>query len=406
MEIGKLKLIQLSIAFFLVFISAGCIRNTSVVSYTHEGIPVIDIEKVMAGKKQEFLLSDIAYDIEYIPLEFTKECPLRMDIRWNLHVSSSDIFVLSANKIFRFNRKGKFLNSIGAHGRGPGEFIIALDFTVDTVARHVYLHSNERQIHVYDYSGKHIRSMHVGGSLNRGFYYLDKTNELFFSSQTTYELHYEENYEIKITDTLGNIHFSKNALVVEMLREGETQSYSSSTLQDGNDIFAIDGMSDTLFCYRQSVLVPYLILDRGRYKITIEAMRSYNYKEDFGRCLNTQLLGSTPDYLFISFFQVLIPEPRKRFYLRYNKSTGESIQVDPVIVNDWDGGMPKKIGMNNLRNQWIFAFDAFEMIETLTPEYFSSAKAKNPEAKHRLQQLVKNLKEEDNPVLMRIILKP
>ena len=45
------------------------------------------------------------------------------------------------------------------------------------------------------------------------------------------------------------------------------------------------------------------------------------------------------------------------------------------------------------------------MKETLTPEYFSKSEAKDTHAKERLKNLVQSLGEEDNPVIMKIILK-
>jgi len=381
----------------LLVISTGCNRKSS--SYFDEkGIPVIDIEKVISGTKQEYLLSEIALDIEYIPLEFTPECPLKIGLEWDVEVSSSDIFVLSG-KVYRFDRNGKYLNSIGSHGRGPGEYVLALGFAVDTVAGRIYLHSHERQIHVYDYSGKHIRSIRTNNStvFNR-FYFLNHTNELFCLGVEQYALHYPDNYVIKSADTLGNIRFAKNSLIVGMLIEGEEQSYNSSIMQDGNTMLAIDGLSDTLFCYRQSALTPYLIFNYGRYKNTVEKMRSY-HKENSKTSFVTRILGSTPDYLFI-FLTQLTKEP-KQYLLRYDKSSGECSYG--TFVNNLDGGF-NTIG--GPKNQWISARDAFDMIEKFTPEYLSAAKAANPQAKQRLQQLVKNLKPEDNPVLMRVILKP
>ncbi len=67
-------------------------------------------------------LSQIADDIEYIPLETTRECLIDRSIQ-NIIVTQSDIFIFDYNLGYRFSSKGKFINSIGVKGKGPGEFV-------------------------------------------------------------------------------------------------------------------------------------------------------------------------------------------------------------------------------------------------------------------------------------------
>ena len=397
---------------FLVLFSAGCVSKSSSSSNSldEDKIPVIDLKKVISGKEHEFLLSDIAKGIEYIPLEFSPECPIQLNVApWDMYVTSNDIFILS-HIIYRFDKNGKFLNKIGTIGRGPGEFITALGIAVDTIAKLLYLHSLENQIHIYDYNGKHVRTIRSSNINEPGFYFIGQTSELFYRGAGDAH-HKPGNYFIRITDTLGNIRFEKKTLISGMLREGERTWWDLRSMPDGEAVFALDCMSDTIFRYQQSTLTPYMILDYGRYKVTFKALMSTNYQLETGRYFRTSLHGSTPKYFFFGVSQSGNSNynNQKSYNIRYDKITGECISKKTTaefFINDLDGGMPiTKVGRYNKKNQWIFPIDAFEMKEELSSAHFSTAKAKDPEAKQRLMELVGKLKDEDNPVLMRVILK-
>lgn len=59
--------------------------------------------------------------------------------------------------IYRFNRQGHFLNSIGKIGRGPGEYLMMCDFYVSDTANQLYVLSNPFQLFLYDKQGHFIR---------------------------------------------------------------------------------------------------------------------------------------------------------------------------------------------------------------------------------------------------------
>ena len=388
-----------NIYFFIIIITCiGCGGNPSS-TMSEEKIPVIDLEEVLDGKKQEFLLSDIAKGIEYIPLEFTPECPIKLGTaNWDIYFSSTNIFVLS-NLIYRFDRNGKYLNRIGAKGHGPGEYVRANFFTVDTVARRVYLYSDGGQTIVYNYDGKHIRTLRLEARCAEGLCFVSQTKELVYTGAES-GFHHPDHFFLNVTDTMGNTRFKKKAMVSSMLRGEEKAWWELRTMQDGDDILAYDFMNDTIFRYRKSVLEPYLILKFGKYKVTLDAMNSVNYQLETGKCFRMMFLGSTPKYLFLYLFRTG-DFPNKRYTIRYDKSTGEC--VPGTIVNDLDGGKPW-VDLHYCKNQWIILKEAFDMKETINLSA-AEAKAKDPQAFQQLKKLTGKLGDEDNPVLMRIILK-
>ena len=107
-----------------------------------QGIPVIDVERAIASATNVYKLSDIAERIEYIPLEFKPECAIGGVAQ--VYFAQDDIFILTmgSNDFLRFDKNGKFLNVIGSRGRGPGEYLDALYFAVDTAKRQIYMNTN------------------------------------------------------------------------------------------------------------------------------------------------------------------------------------------------------------------------------------------------------------------------
>jgi hypothetical protein len=73
------------------------------------------------------------------------------------------LFVLDmqgANSLFVFNREGKFIRKIGSIGKGPGEYSMVMDFTIDPDKREFYLLDiNTNRIHQYTLEGVYLRTV-------------------------------------------------------------------------------------------------------------------------------------------------------------------------------------------------------------------------------------------------------
>jgi hypothetical protein len=99
-------------------------------------------------------LSDIADDIVYVPLDniipFTNF----------KYVITPDYLYVSAkgNGILKFDRKGKLIKKIGSEGRGPGEYLYGIHFTVDERTGNVYV-LDPKKVKVYSPSGIFLRDI-------------------------------------------------------------------------------------------------------------------------------------------------------------------------------------------------------------------------------------------------------
>jgi hypothetical protein len=103
---------------------------------------------------------------------------------------------------------------------------------------------------------------------------------------------------------------------------------------------------------------------------------------------------------------------QKTFLSLYDKHKRELIaNIDPVIINDIDGGMNLHTGTRI--EQAICKYDTymyvplwpFQMKEQLIPTHFNNSKILYPEKQKALKTLVNELLDDDNPVLVIIKLK-
>jgi hypothetical protein len=101
------------------------------------------------------LLTSEFIDTSYfIPLETNDNCLIK-----EIHKIVFDgqrIFILDpygSKKVFIFDNKGKFMNSVGNIGQGPGEYTELYDFCIDSVSRQIFLLCSRGAIMCYDYTG-------------------------------------------------------------------------------------------------------------------------------------------------------------------------------------------------------------------------------------------------------------
>ncbi len=188
-----------------------------------------------------------------------------------------------------------------------------------------------------------------------------------------------------------------------------------------------DYINDTLYRFENSNLYPAYVFDFGKYAYTTEQLeiRNLNKPFPFGEAFIFDLASGivgTPKFFF---YQLFIPSSfsRPKVKPNYNpiaqkfrentllcgiynieQKTNILLDTDPHfqqgLVNDLNGGLPVipryYAGNDIVVDLWY----AEEMREMLTDEYFSSQTIKDRQAHQKLKEILKNLKDDDNPVVV------
>ena len=145
--------------FYLLIANLFCPYSV----FGQETIPLKDALSLIECKVSEY-----ASSIEYIPLEDREECLLSNEL--NVVVAAQDVFVHDAkeNKVFRFDKTGKFMNLIGKRGQGPGEYNRIFGIYADDSSKECFiLEPYSNRINVYDYNGMFKRTINVKSAPNR-----------------------------------------------------------------------------------------------------------------------------------------------------------------------------------------------------------------------------------------------
>lgn len=145
-------------------------------------------------------LSTFVEKVEYIPLETTEECLLSNELQ--VFVGDNDIIVgdQKAQKFYRFDSKGKFLNTIGKRGEGPEEYIYSISFYADK--DYVYIiDANAKRLNKYSHDGKFIEK----NSTDLVSWSLEKEGDNFICYNFLYNRigGKEDVYELFLLDSKG-----------------------------------------------------------------------------------------------------------------------------------------------------------------------------------------------------------
>ena len=114
----------------------------------------IDLKEIPVDFNQNspVLLSEIAEEITAIELELTDESIINPDRIKRIVISEDYIFVGGIDKIFVFNKEGKFVRSIGSKGQGPGEYRTIRNFDIDEKNERLFVNAWHKII-CYDLQG-------------------------------------------------------------------------------------------------------------------------------------------------------------------------------------------------------------------------------------------------------------
>ncbi|MDR3250587.1 MAG: 6-bladed beta-propeller [Tannerella sp.] len=369
--------------------------------------------------ENELKLSDLAEEVEYVPLETNEKC-LIGNIIPNPALTDEYIFVGN----LQFDRKGKFIRSIHHTGQGPNEdFIRCTGY--DKKNRLIYMYGNypPYKIIVYDFNGKLVKSINnplkdepfdSEGQLFfvHGIICDDKGNLVLFPDYEKKQILYK--YVVMSPD--GKIIHKEKSYDVCTFKERtlEVSSYYTSPFfRNESGYYLRKSYNDTIFRINPDYTCSAAYFIKQQKPVTLEeSMKASAYVINYSELINRNTIYTVKDskkYLYIDHAHSPYDrENRRIFFSLYDKQTRQlTANIKRTIQNDWDGGMDiENFYTSYMENSAVcFPLQPFEMQEQLTDAHFTKAVAKSPEKKKALQTLVKGLLDDDNPVLMIIKLK-
>jgi hypothetical protein len=146
---SSLAILYIFSGIILIIGLLSCTKNKSSENILYEFDPRDFIE-------HKIVLSDIADDISYIPLDNRYPLGIIYDnivfVNNSIYLSAKDIGILVLNE------EGKTLRKIGSIGKGPGEYIYYSEFVIDEKTEEIYVKDAGDIIKVYSNTGKFLRA--------------------------------------------------------------------------------------------------------------------------------------------------------------------------------------------------------------------------------------------------------
>lgn len=276
MNINLSKSILL-LSILLLIVMIGCEKKNPHVPYS------FDIESLQA---KEYRFNEVFSLKQVLILEETTNS-LLSDI---VHIKElkSDLYV-SDNKhivIYRFSENGKFLNSIGKQGRGPGELLTVLDFQVDESS--VWVMDLYKFV-VFDHEGNFLREF-AKPVISFDFIHDNDSNYFIYSINSS------KWPQIIVKDSLFNtlasfspIHYNQYVM------PAAGRSY---LFNDNKDIFLTYPFSDTIYRITDTTAKPFFIFGFGERRLKdYNSLYGGNFDGDLSKYNYSVKDFVTADYL-------------------------------------------------------------------------------------------------------------
>ena len=350
---------------------------------------VINLAKAISESPKEIMLNELASDIRYVPLETTDDCLMNNEF-YIMQYTGEDIIT---SGIFHFDKNGKFLNKIGSKGQGPEEYLQGLFAFGDWKNKLLYV-QNWTTLTCYGFDGTFVRSVPTP-QLNMGAAGLFDENHILYSN----DIYYAD---------------KANPIQLYMVdsQNGKTVSKWRGHLEENKKYGMILTSRDLMYNYDNSLFYK-PALENVIFKILSPKKRQLVYKFDCSgkdidvsadevdpkkrfQFLSVYWAKETAQYLFVNYGMKNIS--RLGIYDKEKKTF-----TNVTIKDNLAGGYDIHPAWTSDDNHLLMVYYAGGLLQDKEKRYSTDLL---PERKKELDELLKNIKEDDNPVVILVTLKP
>lgn len=385
---------------FLVFISCQEI--------VPQKTRTIDLRNTLKNEKSE-ILSLVADSIYYISLQTDSNILLdQIKKPWmNVQFSKDRIFICDKKQLLTFDYSGKYINRIGNMGHGPGEFSSIDGFTILYNKKQVaILNMSGHELLIYDFNGLYLKSVDNKtwssevASLNNEFLALGNSKGN------------RSNSEFKTVTILDSNYNVENRLISESQEKEIVNNKKLGRWLMSYFYSYYDSLSHWEFQYdtiwriaKKNLAIPVYRIELGEDKLPYSFLFENSTQRNRNEFINVERVFESKNFFFLRI--------NNKGYLKhvvYNKSSDNSVCISHIVngqkfvsfINDIDGGLPFwPDGVINGEKAFSLIY-GYQLVSKL--EENRRQKIPHP-SNFNLEQLIKNTKLIDNPIIMIVKLK-
>jgi hypothetical protein len=276
-----------------------------------------------------------------------------------------------------FDNNGKFIHKIGKQGQGPNEYIHLYNFDIDNNT--IYLYDGaRRRVLVYSFDNEYIKTINIHSNSIISITRIQKLPEGFLCYQDPTMFY--NNYKKPVPDLILLDENGKEKKILHYrtlnIDSPLPFSYSASFKKHRDKIFVYLPLQDTIFSVSEENLKTEIIINRGKHAVYPENMDSGDERRianKKGLFINKFTLNDKWLFLYCTYVDAYN-------VFMYNFDT-EELKCVSKIINDVDNTFDI-FPVELFDNQMLYGKSALEIIE-----------------KDNIPESIKNLKEDDNPVI-------
>jgi len=393
------------IIFISLIISISCNNqkpSNKSISETKPYPHTINIDEAL-DNLVDIKLSEIADSIKYLILSKDKEVLTKRFLF--LQMLDNDIFLQLGAQIYRFDKSGKFLNTVGQIGRGPEEYLSGSAFSVNPESKKIYVYRNYLHDFIsYDFSGRYLEKLPLKLNHDIGSF-ASISDKTFYVFPVYFGIVPDDMFLCGIFDQNSNRIFSIKHPAQMIPTDFDASRFIVGGPWEINSYFKNEIISmcdfDTVYKINENSINPAFIFNWGN------LLRPKTFEEKYYISGRPKNAISNPNKLFETHSKafILINDQLNYHLVEYDKRTAISRSIllpnkdNLGFSNDIDGGCrfyPEWTNRNG--NIWIKAIEAIDFIGLHNS-------LEKTEIGEELKAFLNNLQMDDNTVLELVYLK-
>jgi hypothetical protein len=368
---------------------------------TDVSVPVIDIVEGIEDEGTKMLLSEVAEDITFIPLETTDECLIGFieSIHFSKNYNYIVIIGSEPNQILLFDKTGKFIRKIGSKGQGPGEYLYP---------RYAILVDDELFVWDLFLNTTFCYNVHTGKCLREkkhDAYYEINDMECLKDSLLVYYYSCPDNEDMKDFFRIHTLSLDfKNENMLwqakyqsQMNRDEPESCHAITYIKDGYYyVWDFGEKNGTVFCMNENFeKTPAYQLYLGNYT---------SYNRTAGERFSVYSIRETDRFLIITG---ALEEKRHARRILYDKTTGKCSKniIFNLDFHDWgfhndiDGSIPFWPSGYISQNVLYDCITPERLKELMSHPYYKTIEVKDKEKHQAIKDYLDSAEEDANPII-------
>ncbi|MGL6179374.1 MAG: 6-bladed beta-propeller [Tannerellaceae bacterium] len=363
----------------------------------------IDLEKM---EMSDAGLNEFVESIEYIPLETTDDCVIGDRIMFDTDETHIIVRDQYCKTVYLFDRKGRFIRTIGRLGQGPEEYIDIRNLFLDS-GNVIVISKNKASF--FDKQGKFVKAIalpidekSVVASYDNKFLRMVPSYYFRDSTFNVYSINNDKGEILK--EAVRSVAFPLKKDPEWRISYCDKLIIPLYTYQNRPHIR--EYLNDTVYMVsRSNEFIPKYTLNLGKYKVTPEIQADIkNYADRIVDKVIIHDMIEQSDRLLIEYFHQW-----KFRCVFYDKKSGKLYKFPTTgYPNNYDGGLDfsARIYLGQKNKEARTVFTAYEFLEILEKNKERKIKAKGPQSAIKaFNRLAAKVDPEDNPILMILHLK-